>query len=461
MRQSLLDQEADIRKKLAKNYQEALKEVKSRILKMAEDSEFKGEKAMQAKYLLMLEAQLETILHKLGDTNVQDMTEYLKLVYQEAHLGCLYGLHQEGVGLVLQIDEERVERSVSRENAGMKFSKRLYRNAEELKETVKTEMARGFSTGKDYRSMAAQIALRTGISMKRAFTIARTEGLRVESESIQSCMEDAKDKGAEVVKEWCSTLDDVTRSTHRELDGQVREVEEEFEIPSTGNKAMYPGGFGIAKEDINCRCCVNQRARWALGSERYKYSRFSGDIVSIKSGEYKEWKEKYLHIVKEKAAENITEDDKRAIYDYMSFSSYPLNEALRNGWELTKEQQKLVENLDAALDKMPIYHGNLQRSVDIIDPEDLEQFVREMQVGVKKCFGQYVSCTCGEVYNPDANIQIYIKNAGRGKDITKFNQQEKEILYKRDMVFLIKNVTIVEGKYYYVLEEAADENRKA
>ena len=48
-----------------------------------------------------------------------------------------------------------------------------------------------------------------------------------------------------------------------------------------------------------------------------------------------------------------------------------------------------------------------------------------------------------------------------GKDITKFNQQEKEILYKRDMVFLIKNVTIVEGKYYYVLEEAADENRKA
>ena len=304
MRQSLLDQEADIRKKLAKNYQEALKEVKSRILKMAEDPEFKGEKAMQAKYLLMLEAQLETILHKLGDTNVQDMTEYLKLVYQEAHLGCLYGLHQEGVGLVLQIDEDRVERSVSRKNAGMKFSKRLYRNAEELKETVKKEMARGFSTGKDYRSMAAQIALRTGISMKRAFTIARTEGLRVESESMQSCMEDAKEKGAEVVKEWCSTLDDVTRSTHRELDGQVREVEEEFEIPSTGNKAMYPGGFGIAKEDINCRCCVNQRARWALGSERYKYSRFSGDIVSIKSGEYKEWKEKYLHIVKEKAVEN-------------------------------------------------------------------------------------------------------------------------------------------------------------
>ena len=461
MRQSLLDQEADIRKKLAKNYQEALKEVKSRILKMAEDPEFKGQKAMQAKYLLMLEAQLETILHKLGDTNVQDMTEYLKLVYQEAHLGCLYGLHQEGVGLVLQIDEDRVERSVSRKNAGMKFSKRLYRNAEELKETVKKEMARGFSTGKDYRSMAAQIALRTGISMKRAFTIARTEGLRVESESMQSCMEDAKEKGAEVVKEWCSTLDDVTRSTHRELDGQVREVEEEFEIPSTGNKAMYPGGFGIAKEDINCRCCVNQRARWALGSERYKYSRFSGDIVSIKSGEYKEWKEKYLHIVKEKAAENITEDDKRAIYDYMSFASYPLNEALRNGWELTREQQKLIENLDTALDKMPIYHGNLQRSVDIIDPEALEQFVREMQVGVKKCFGQYVSCTCGEVYNPDADIQIYIENAERGKDITKFNQQEKEILYKRDMVFLIKNVTMVEGKYYYVLEETADENRKA
>lgn len=31
---------------------------------------------------------------------------------------------------------------------------------------------------------------------------------------------------------------------------------------------MYPGGFGLAKEDINCRCCMLQRARWALEDEK-------------------------------------------------------------------------------------------------------------------------------------------------------------------------------------------------
>ena len=32
---------------------------------------------------------------------------------------------------------------------------------------------------------------------------------------------------------------------------------------------MYPGNFGIASLDINCRCCVLQRAKWALSDEEF------------------------------------------------------------------------------------------------------------------------------------------------------------------------------------------------
>ena len=56
---------------------------------------------------------------------------------------------------------------------------------------------------------------------------------------------------------------------------------------------MYPGGFGIAKEDINCRCATITRAKWALGDEEYKYSREAGWNVSIKSKLYSDWKNKY------------------------------------------------------------------------------------------------------------------------------------------------------------------------
>lgn len=289
----LLEQEERIIRQLKQNYKDALVEIKAKVRKMKESPSFQGKNAYQMKYQLMLEAQLQTILHKLGEQNTEDMTGYLDRVYREAYLGCLYGMHGDGVDLLLQVDENKVQKCINKDTKDLKFSQRLYENVDQLKGTVKAEIARGFSAGRDYDSIARQISIRAGISLSRACIIARTEGHRVTSESEMDCMTTAKRKGADVVKEWISTLDSVTRETHVELDGQVRELEEEFVIPSSGARAMYPGGFGIAKEDIQCRCCMNQRARWNLDSEEYRYSRAAGEIVSIKSDSYREWKGKY------------------------------------------------------------------------------------------------------------------------------------------------------------------------
>lgn len=297
MQLELLDQEEKIIRQLKQNYRDALAEIKTKVRKMEESPSFQGKNAYQMKYQMMLEAQLQTILHKLGEQNVEDMTGYLDGVYREAYLGCLYGMHGDGVDLLLQVDETKVQKCINKDTKDLKFSQRLYENVDQLKGTVKAEIARGFSSGRDYASIARQISIKAGISLSRACIIARTEGHRVTSESEMECMTTAKSKGADVVKEWISTLDSVTRATHVELDGQVRELEEEFVIPSSGARAMYPGGFGIAKEDIQCRCCMNQRARWNLDSEEYRYSRAAGEVVSIKSGSYREWKGKYSRYI--------------------------------------------------------------------------------------------------------------------------------------------------------------------
>ncbi len=297
VQRELLSHEERILDKLKKNYREALKDVKDRIRKMEADPAFEKDKIRHTKYQRMLEAQLETILHKLGDENVTDMTAYLDTAYREAYLGCLYGMHGDGVDLILRINEDKIEKCINKDTKNLKFSTRIYEKVDELKETAKSEIARGFSTGKDYASIARQISLRAGTSLARMYTIAKTEGHRVTSESEMDCMQAAKEKGADVVKEWISTLDSVTRQTHVELDGQVRELEEYFVIPSSGAMAMYPGGFGIACEDINCRCCMNQRARWNLDSEEYRYSRAAGEVVSIKSDIYREWKERYTNVI--------------------------------------------------------------------------------------------------------------------------------------------------------------------
>ena len=297
VQRELLSHEERILDKLKKNYREALKDVKDRIRKMEADPAFEKDKILHTKYQSMLEAQLDTILHKLGDENVTDMTAYLDTAYREAYLGCLYGMHGDGVDLILRINEDKIEKCINKDTKNLKFSTRIYEKVDELKETAKSEIARGFSTGKDYASIARQISLRAGTSLARMYTIAKTEGHRVTSESEMDCMQAAKEKGADVVKEWISTLDSVTRQTHVELDGQVRELEEYFVIPSSGAMAMYPGGFGIACEDINCRCCMNQRARWNLDSEEYRYSRAAGEVVSIKSDIYREWKERYTNVI--------------------------------------------------------------------------------------------------------------------------------------------------------------------
>ncbi len=297
MQLELLDQEEKIIRQLKQNYRDALAEIKTKVRKMKESPSFQGKNAYQMKYQMMLEAQLQTILHKLGEQNVEDMTGYLDGVYREAYLGCLYGMHGDGVDLLLQVDETKVQKCINKDTKDLKFSQRLYENVDQLKGTVKAEIARGFSSGRDYASIARQISIKAGISLSRACIIARTEGHRVTSESEMECMTTAKSKGADVVKEWISTLDSVTRATHVELDGQVRELDEEFVIPSSGARAMYPGGFGIAKEDIQCRCCMNQRARWNLDSEEYRYSRAAGEVVSIKSGSYREWKGTYSRYI--------------------------------------------------------------------------------------------------------------------------------------------------------------------
>ena len=66
----------------------------------------------------------------------------------------------------------------------------------------------------------------------------------------------AANNGINIRKEWLSSRDDSVRDTHVELDGQVVDVNDKFVVPSTGDSTESPAAFGIAEEDINCRCTL-------------------------------------------------------------------------------------------------------------------------------------------------------------------------------------------------------------
>ncbi len=64
-------------------------------------------------------------------------------------------------------------------------------------------------------------------------------------------------------------------------------------------KVDCPGKFGIASEDCNCRCCVLQRARWAVKNET-TYQKWNNETGGfIECSDFDDFKEKYLKILTE------------------------------------------------------------------------------------------------------------------------------------------------------------------
>lgn len=276
----LLENEKEILDKLKNNYATALNDVKQRI-KDLQSNELTQSKIYQLQYQQNLEKQLQAITDLLSADNVNSISDYLNKMYQDGFIGTLYNMQKEGVPFIMPIDQQTIIKSISKKTEDFQLSKTLYKNAEELKKVIISEITRGISQGFSYSNISKKIALHSEADLKKAYRIARTEGGRVQNEAKFEVMKRAKENGADVVKQWDSTIDKRTRKTHMQLDGQIRELDEPFEIE--GNKAMYPHDFGIAEEDINCRCVLLERARWAVDDVEKFSKNVDGDIVQFEN----------------------------------------------------------------------------------------------------------------------------------------------------------------------------------
>lgn len=85
----------------------------------------------------------------------------------------------------------------------------------------------------------------------RSERIARTETVGLSNAANLSAWEQS---GVVDEKEWLAIDDGRSGERHHErMDGQRVKLLETFRAPS-GKTAQHPGGFGVAEEDINCRC---------------------------------------------------------------------------------------------------------------------------------------------------------------------------------------------------------------
>ena len=282
MLQRRLDNEEDMIEDLKIVYEQASKDCAEKIAALSARTDMENIQSIvyQKRYQQTLKKQIDGILEILYANEFERISDYLGMAYEDGFLEALYSINKQGIPLMFPIDQQAVVNAIQTDS---KISTDLYtrlgEDIKELKTSIRAEISRGISNGSTYNEIAKKIALGMNSPFNKAFNnairISRTEGNRIANQSAMDACRKAKDRGADIVRQWDSTLDGHTRPSHRKVDGEIREIDEPF-----SNGLMFPSDpKGKASEVINCRCSLLQRARWALEGGMSKMNNFTKEIV--------------------------------------------------------------------------------------------------------------------------------------------------------------------------------------
>lgn len=382
VQQQFLDNEEAVINRLKQVYGQSLKDINTKAqelqnqiiglqaaLDTVEDADEKARlksmiqsKVYQKQYQDALKKQVGSILDNLHVEEFKTISEYLQKCYEEGFVGTLYDLQGQGIPLAMPLDQEAVVRAVQLDSP---IKEGLYahlgEDVKQLKKHITAQVSRGISTGMSWEMIALQLSGKMmgtyqnpGGSLAYAMRIARTEGHRIQVQGTMDACYKAKDVGADIVKQWDSTLDGKTRPSHQRVDGEIRELDEKF-----SNGLMFPGDpSGGAAEVVNCRCALLQRARWALDGDFTKMDNETGELVEIKANDYDSFKKQYFEEAEkiQKARINLPAD-KEQFEKYRSvlggnvpktleeFRNIKYNDG--NKWDELKYQYRTVNRYEA------------------------------------------------------------------------------------------------------------------
>lgn len=301
--QSCLDIESRTLKGLKQTYKQALRDCNQKIRELSSRTDMENLQSViyQKQYQEALKGQLEGVMANLQSGAYAKISDYLAQCYQNGFVGTMYDLAGQGIPLIIPVDKNAIAKAIQLKS---KLSKSLYDRLGEdvgaLKKSVSSELSRGIAAGLTWNEVAGNMSRSfKHTPFNRAYNnsvrIARTEGHRVQVQSTMDAQRKAKSKGADMVKQWDATLDSATRDAHRELDGKIAEIDDDFKW--SGGSVSAPGMFGDPAQDCNCRCALLSRARWALDDDELKTLQDRATYFGIdKSEDFEDYKNKYLGI---------------------------------------------------------------------------------------------------------------------------------------------------------------------
>ena len=375
--------EKDIFKKIEAVYKEALNDIGDKVkILQADDLQ---SKIYQAEFQKSIKKQIENILDVTTDKNYTNIAEYLNDCYNSGFIGTMYDLAGQGIPLIVPINQEQLIKAVTLDS---KISEGLYKkmgvDAKDLKKRITAEVSRGIATNIAYKDIARNLNNVANIGINKAKRIAQTEGHRIAETATHDAQIAAKEAGADVVKQWDATLDGATRDTHRQLDGQIREIDEPFEVD--GMQAMFPGDFGDPAEDCNCRCASLQRARWALDEDELAELEGRASFFGLdKTNSFEEYRKKYLEASSKSGMMKMNlqffakKSDKDAIDALIKNGTVDKAEFDRCHKYFRNAFKKGVKSpIEMVYDKNDQFYHIAQRHINMISEENIDRILKSI-----------------------------------------------------------------------------------
>lgn len=339
-----LESEKAVLRSLKRQYERALQDITDRI-RVLQSDELTQSRIYRIDYQKALKAQVEAILDKLQADEYDTIHQYLNNSYTDGYIGTMYTMSGQGVHVISPIDQKAAVKAIVTDS---KLKAPLYNtlgtDMKTLKRKISEEITRGIATALPYAQIARNITNHTNMPLANAKRIVRTEAHRIQEASSDDARNAVKASGADVVKQWDASLDRVTRPIHRQLDGQIRETDEPFE--AGGYKVMYPGGFGVASQDCNCRCVALTRARWALDEKELQTLKDRAKYFGLdKTKDFEDYKKKYL-----KAAKTVENTGKSGIIKGRKTNLQLFAEMTKHAEERKEQRSVTDDEIDDALE---------------------------------------------------------------------------------------------------------------
>ena len=435
---------ADAKKLLTKDELKEFKWTLAEYIQKAKSGAWKKElenasARIHIRRLEALQLQVKNSIETLRNNENKMLEDYLIKTYEDTYYHSLYEI-SKGLNLKTSfatLDKNKINQVIGKPwlSDGKTFSDRIWQDKEQLINTLRTKITQSFITGSTLDEAVEDISKFVSDKIKNKEYVTRRL-LETESAAYASKAQIEAFKSIDVEKyEIVATLDLHTSEICQEMDGKVFNISDQ-EI-----------GVTVPPFHSHCRTVIAPY----FDDEPTRASRDeNGEYKEVKYMNYKEWKDQYI----KKDELGLTLNQKSAIMRYIGSDSYKINEALRNGTNLTQDQKEWVKVLDEALEKIPVYEGQVTRSLSfqLQGKEALEEFLKLYNIGNEIEYPAYTSATIGETYNPSGEVQLTIISK-TARNITTLNKGEQEVLFERNKKFKIVDRYDTSKIHYILMEE--------